>query len=119
MAVMNRIKKMQGEKLILGYRCSLNLEKLGYTHLKLFLFTEGLSHKRKKTLLEFIKQWQHSVYITETVSEADLEFEVHVPNLHILNDFMRKLRNEFPEVKNYDSCIFYREEIIRYFPYDG
>ncbi len=116
MAVINRIRKMEKSGLIQGYRCSLNLEKLGYTHVKIQLYAENLSKQKKRSLIEFIKRWKHSVYITEAFGKADLEFECHVPTLYLVEEFMKKVRTAYPEVKSYENMIHYKENISRYIP---
>ena len=115
-AVMNRIKRMEQQGLILGYRCALDLKKLGYTSIKVFLYLENVTKLRKGVLKEYLQQWLHCVYLTESFEKADFEFECHVLNLYVLHEFMKKMKAAFPEVRNHDSFINYREEIIRYAP---
>jgi len=116
MAVLNRIKRLKKEKLILGFRSVLDLQKLGYNHHKIYLFFQNITLSRKETLKEFLRQELFVVYITEAVGRSDLEFEMHVKTDHEVHDFINKLRDEFPEIKSFENTLFYREEIIRYFP---
>ena len=116
MAVMNRVKRMEKEKLILAYRCALNLDKLGYSHQKVVLYMENISPNRKKTLIQFLRVFPHTVYITEVLSSCDLEFELHIKSMSQFYEFLKKLRESFPEIKSFESFPFYREEIIRYIP---
>jgi len=118
-SVINRIKALERARFILGYRCALNLEKLGYTHLKIFLYIDNLTVNRKSSFIEFIRRWPYSVYITEAFGKSDLEFEGHVPNIYTLDDFMRTVREKYPEVKSYESLVMYKEIILRYFPETG
>lgn len=116
MAVMNRVKRMEKEKLILGYRCALNLQKLGYTHQKIILYIENISPERKKTLIQYFRTCPNVVYITEVLDSCDLEFELHLKSIDLLYNFMKKLRELFPEIKSFESYPFYLEKIIRYVP---
>ncbi len=116
MAVLNRVKEMQKKKLILGFRCSLDLKKLGYNHHKIYLYLQNVSTPRKETLKEMLRTHQNVVYITEALGKSDLEFEMHVKADHEVHDFMKELREKFPEIKNFENTIFYREEIVRYMP---
>ncbi len=115
-AVMNRMKRMQKEGVIQGYRCALDLKKLGYTHVKIFLYADNLTKNRKNSLIEFIHRWLYSVYITEAYGKADLEFECHIPNMYLLEEFMKKMREKFPEIRNYENILHYKEVIRRYVP---
>lgn len=115
-AVINRIRKMESSRLIQGYRFALDLKKLGYTHVKTFLYLENLTTRRKIALIEFIRRWLYSVYITEAFGKADLEFECHVPTLYLLEEYLKKMCKEFTEVKGYENIVQYRESIRRYMP---
>lgn len=116
MAVASRIKRMEKENLILGYRCALDLSKLGYSHHKVILYMENLSLSRKSTLIQFLRMNPNTVYIVEVLDNYDLEFEVNVKSIDHLYALMKKLRGEFPEIKSFESYPFFREEIIRYVP---
>ncbi len=119
MAVFNRIKKMQKERLILGYRCALNLKKLGYSHHKMSLFLEKGDKGRMNALKETLRLCPQVVYITEALGPYDLEFEMHVRSNYYAYEFLKKVRAAFPEIKSCESTIFYREEIVRHFPEGG
>lgn len=118
MAIMKRIKRMEKEKLILGYRCALDLSKLGYLHQKVILYIENISSSRKKSLIQYLRVHPNAVYITEVLSSCDLEFEVHVKSMSEFYEFMKMFRNQFPEIKSFEGFPFYKETIIRYIPED-
>lgn len=115
-AVIDRIKKMERERLILGYRVALNLPKLGYSHYKIELFIENLSKRRKEQLVEYMRTNPNIVYITETLDFIDLEFEAHLKSADELYPLMTKMRQQFPEIKRFNSIPFHKEIIFRYIP---
>lgn len=116
MAVINRIKRLERERLILGYRCDLDLKKLGYSHHKVELFIENLTPKRKQQLIEYMRQNPNIVYITDVLDYVDLEFEAHVHSADDIYLMMTKMRQEFPEIKKFNSVPFHKEFIFRYIP---
>ena len=116
MAVINRIKRMEKNRLILGYRCALDLQKLGYTHHKIELFIENLSKKRKEQLIEYIRMHPNIVYITDVVDYVDLECEAQLKSADDVYPLMMKMREEFPEIKRFQSTPFHKEIIFRYVP---
>ncbi len=116
MSVMNRVKRMENEKLILGYRCALDLSKLGYLHQKVVLYLENVSSSRRKMLLQYLRMHPNIVYITEVLDCCDLEFETHIKTMNDFYELMKKLRETFTEIKSFESYPFYKEEIIRYIP---
>jgi len=116
MAVINRVKRMEKEKLILGYRCSLNLRKIGLSHHKIYLFFHKISPERKESLKQVLRLHPQVVYLTEAVGRSDLEFEMHVPSDHEVYDCLKKLQQQFPEIRSFENTLFHKEVIIRYFP---
>lgn len=116
MAVINRIKRMEKINLIFGYRCSLDLKKLGYSHHKVELFIENLSPKRKESLIEYLRMNPNIVYITDVLDAVDLEFEAQVRSADDIYTLMMKMCQEFPEIKRFNSIPFHKEIIFRYIP---
>lgn len=116
MAVMNRVKRMEREKLILGYRCALDISKLGYMHQKVGLYIENVSSARKQSILQYLRMSPNTVYITEVLYTRDLEFELHVRSTHEFYEFMKKMRETFPEIKSFESSTFHRVVVLRYVP---
>ncbi len=115
-AVIDRIKRMERERLILGYRAALNLQKLGYSHYKVELFIENLSQRRKEQLIEYMRTHPNIVYISDVLDIVDLEFEAQLKSADELYHLMTKMRQEFPEIKNFNSFPFHKEIIFRYLP---
>ncbi len=118
MAVINRIKRLEKEKLILGYRYALNLNKLGYSHHKVELFIENLSPRRKQQLIEYMRMNPNIVYVTDVLDPVDLEFEAHLKSSDELYPLMMKMRKEFPEIKRFNGVPCHKEIIFRYIPSD-
>lgn len=115
-AVIDRIKRMEKERLILGYRAALNLQKLGYSHHKVELFIENLSQRRKEQLIEYMRVHPNIVYVTDVLDLVDLEFEAHLKSDSDLYHLMTAMRQEFPEIKRFNSTPFHKEIIFRYLP---
>lgn len=115
-AVIDRIKRMERARLILGYRTALNLQKLGYSHYKVELFIENLSKRRKNQLIEYMRVHPNIVYITDVLDLIDLEFEAHLKSADELYYLMTKMRQQFPEIKRFNSTPVHKEVIFRYVP---
>jgi DNA-binding Lrp family transcriptional regulator len=95
-----RIKKMIKNKIILGFRINLNIEKLGYEWFKVDIDLKDYS--KRKNIIEYIKSNPHLVIIDESAGVADLELEFHLKNLNQLHMIMEDLNSKFPNiVKNY------------------
>ena len=116
MAVMSRVKRMEREKLILGYRCALDFSKLGYLHQKVGLYIENISSDRKQSIFQYLRMHPNVVYITEVLGSCDLEFELHVRSTHEFYGFVKIMREKYPEIKSFESSTFHRVVILRYVP---
>ncbi|MCK5026210.1 MAG: Lrp/AsnC family transcriptional regulator [Nanoarchaeota archaeon] len=112
-----RLKKLVDEKIILGFRLNINIKKLGYQHFKIFLYFHNFEEEKCNSLIEYLKQHQNIIYITESISEADLEFEIILKQYNELYDFMKQLRMKFKDlIKNYKTSVTYEVHLINYFP---
>jgi len=114
-AIKYRLKQL--EKAIMGYRAMIDFSKLGYTHYKIFLFLNNHEKKTEMKLATFLALDKRVIYITEAIGNSDLEFEIFVKNQEELSNFIRKLREEFPEViRDYLTILTAKEHYINYFP---
>ncbi len=116
MAVINRVKRLQKEKVLLGTRCKLNIGKLGYSHYKISLLIDKIANEKKQSLRETLRQSQNVVYITEALGPYTLEFEMDAHSEQQVHQFLKKIKGQFPEIKGFENTTFYRMEIFRYFP---
>lgn len=116
-AVNYRIKRMERDRLILGYRALVDIRKFFLQHFKVFLYTDALSKSEKGRLIEYLRRTPEVVYITEAVGPSDLEFEVHVKSSTQLFNYMKRLRSDFQKaVKDYEVLMTYEEHRINYLP---
>ena len=113
--VKNRIKRLERQGVIQGYRVKINTEKLGYEHHKVFLVLENPGARER--IIHFLAKEPRVVYVTEVIGRADLEFEIMVRTGTELNGFMRQLRLEFAQlIKEYETILTYKEHQINYLP---
>ena len=113
--VKNRIKRLERQGVIQGYRVKINTGKLGYEHHKVFLVLENPGTRDRIT--HFLAKEPGVVYVTEAIGKADLEFEIMVRTGTELNDFMRQLRLEFAQlIKEYETILTSKEHQINYLP---
>lgn len=99
--VRQRIKKLEKEKVIVGYKINLNLPKMGYQGYRVDFALNSI--KRNKELFEFLKQHKYFYQINKSIGGADFETEIVVESLDqllkILEDIVRKFKDV---IRNYD-----------------
>lgn len=114
-----RIKNLVSQKIILCFRAKINVNKLGYQHFKVFLRLKDITHSSYEKMIGFLWKEPHVIYITESVGQSDLEFEIVVSNNTNLYQFLNLLRYNFGQYLNdYHFHFIYREHAINYFPAD-
>jgi len=114
-----RIKNLENNRVIIGYRTNINYKKLGYSNTKVFLYLQNLTKEKEKEILNYLKFLKESIWITKCVGKSDLEFEVLVKTRGEFFDIMGELREKFKDIiKSYDQFIIHEEPISRFVPLD-
>lgn len=109
-SVRRRIRAMEGTGIILSYRISVDLNRLGYMFFKAILYFKSLSRKQEASLREWMRQHKNSVYYIRSLAPWEAEFEFVVENYQQFNQIISDLREKFPDVvKNCENVIFSEE----------
>jgi Lrp/AsnC family transcriptional regulator for asnA, asnC and gidA len=96
-AIVNyRIKKLLREGVIQGFRCDIDLAKLGYQFFKTDI--DLRDYRQRSKIINYAKSNPHLVRIDKSVGISDLELEYHVLSLEQFHEIMKDLVNKFPEV---------------------
>lgn len=112
-----RIKNLEKNEIIIGYRTNINYKKLGYSNTKVLLYLKDLTKEKENELLIYLKSLKNSIWVIKFIGKSDLEFEVLVKNREEFFDIMTELREKFSSViRSYDSFIIHEEPISRFIP---
>lgn len=111
MAVKYRMKQLEKNKVILGYRPMINFSLFGYEYYKVDLYIEDM--KILSTLEEFVKQNSNVTFIDRTIGGSDFEFDIEIESLGELYALIEKIKARFPGIlRTYE---FYKaKEILKY-----
>jgi len=116
-AVRMRIKKLIQERVILCFRSQIDINRLGYQHFKLFLRLKDITQDSYHRIIEFLRKEPRVIYITESVGQADLEFEIIVINNAARYEFMKELKALFGQyISDHSFYFVYKEQSINYLP---
>ena len=108
--VSNKIKNLEEKGIIIGYRVSIDINKLGLEFFKIILYYRYINKKEETRLLEYIKRLPQSIYYVKMIAPWDAELEVIVNNYHELNNVVDDLRKEFSEIiRNHEIVIINKE----------
>lgn len=111
-----RIKKLEEDGIILGYRPFLDVEKLGYQYFKVHLQLHRQSTDSREHILHELHRHPNTLHTTELVNGADIETEFIVKNLQELYKHLHALRDEHEEITRYDVLQYTHEYDFSYLP---
>ena len=115
--VINKIKELEKDKIIVGYRTEFNLEKLGYKYYKLHISTFNISPEKNKQLKQYIKQNPYIIFEDTVLGGYDIEIEIQIENEDNLRDLVEDLREKFSDIiKYYETLYYFKEYRLRFFP---
>ena len=108
--VRGRIKKLEEKGIILGYRISVDFNKLGLEFFKAIIYFRKLSEKDEKALLEWMRTHPNSLYYIRSLAPWEAEFEFAVESYQHFNQIINNLRKRFSDViRNYEHLIMIYE----------
>ena len=97
-AILQRLKKLKKEEIILGYTIVLNQEKINQLHYKILLSLNNLSKEKEQKLITFSRMNNRVIAIIKTLAEWDYEIDIEVENVHQIKRFTMELTNTFSDI---------------------
>jgi len=108
--VLSKIKRLEEVEVIIAYRVSIDINKLGLEFFKIILYYRYIDKKEESRLLEYLNTLSQPIYYIKMIAPWDAELEVIVESYHELNDIVDKLRKEFPDIiRNHETVIIHKE----------
>jgi len=105
-----RIKKMEKEGIIRGYKCLWNSQIMNFTTCKSFVYFKDITAEKKKDFIEYCKNLKNSVNIVVTFAPWDLEIMFETENYESYFKIMDEVKEKFSDiVKFYDSILITAE----------
>ncbi len=115
-AVKNRIKNLEKNKIVMGYKTKINYEKLGFLHFRVFLHL----NKFDEDLFKQTKEFLHSNGNVESISHysgyADIDFRCYAKSLVEFYSLISKLKDKFlNNIIEIDSMAIFNWEKINFY----
>ncbi len=116
-AVEQKIKDMQKKGVILSFRADLDLEALGRTFCKSFVYLAKCSREDEEKLLEYCFRHPAVTCVIRCVGPWDLEIEAHSVSFQEFTETMNDMRNRYPDiVRNFEAVVINRETGVMFAP---
>ncbi len=113
-----RIKKLLDTKVIVAFNTMIDTSVLGYQHYKVFLELQNMDKQIRTKIIEFLRLNKNTIYVTDAIGIADLEFEMQVRSSIELHNTLRELRAMFPElIRDCKPSLVFKEHRINYLPF--
>jgi len=115
--VINKIRRLGNDKIIVGYRAEFNLEKLGLKYYKIHITTFNTTPEKIKQFKLYIQQNPDIIYHDEVLGGYDIEIEAQVENEDRLRELIEDIRTKFSSmIKDYEVLHYFKEYRLRFFP---
>jgi len=98
-----RIKQLEKNKIIQGYRVNINLQSIGYEYYKLNMTLNNFEEYNK--LLEFAQSHPNIIYIDRTISDLDFEIDVEIKGKTELLKLIDEIKSKF-NIRSTEICSF-------------
>lgn len=114
---LNKIRKLEKQEVIVAYRTSFNMNKLGYNHYKLDINIFNPENKKIEEIKEFVIGQKNLLYWNELIGGKDIEIDMQTKTRQELTEFINKFKEKFGNIiKNYEILMYYKTLTERYFP---
>lgn len=113
---LKKIRFLEHNEIITGYKIELDLEKLGYHYYKLHLTLFNSSPEKVRQLRSYLSNHPNVIYEDFVLGGFDLEYELQLKTEHELRQFLNKLRLHFsPIIKDHTILHYYKEHKLKFF----
>jgi len=107
-AVKARMKNLEKQGVILGYRVMIDHEKLKKLHYRMFFFLEN-NTRRQNEFKAFLAQQPEVISITKTAGYADIECRMLVDDVTAFYMVLEKLKERFSDLlKDFEPIIYFK-----------
>jgi len=115
--IISKIKKLEREKIIIGYRTMFDLEKLNYQYFKVHFNLHNLNQEKEKKFRQFLRYHTNVIYDNEVIGGDDIEIEIQCKSIEEFRKILDQIKQQFSEIiKNYKYFTFYKEHKYIFFP---
>lgn len=116
-AVKNRIKNLEKNGLILGYRLTYHSSKMGYNSYLLMLNINNLKKNRERELIEFAKVSSNVIFLVKHIGKYRVTFEVEIEDEKRFHEFLLEVRDKFNDIiLDFDFFPIFYDHKVTYFP---
>ncbi len=111
-----RIKQLEKNKIILGYKIALNYEKIGLKFFKIFVYLDNPQKEKINSLIAYLKQNKNTIHHVKVLGNWDLEPEFEVHSEEEFNKILQEIKDKYSDIiKNIEIITISKEHKFVYF----
>ena len=115
--IISKIKKLEKQGVIQGYTVFLNLKSIGYQLHKICIYFSTHEKQEINKIIVHLKQNPQVIHIIKSLGSWELEAEIESNNINYVYDYIKELKNKFPEqIKRIDQATIIEEQKLEFFP---
>jgi len=115
-AVIKRIRFLENNEIILGYRTKFSVPKLRHEYYRVFLYTKEYTKAEKQRFLNFCRNHDYILNYVDCIGPWNAELKVYSRDFHHFNKIFEEINKQFPDLINqYETCLVERKGVINYF----
>ena len=115
--IQNRIKKLEQQKVIEGYRIFLKSSEYGYNAYMLFISFNNYGREAEKKILSYAKEHPNITQAVKLFGQWSLQFHLRVKEYEDLQKIIIELRNLYPIIGNYEIIPVFEDIAVNLFPH--
>lgn len=111
-----RIKQLEKNKIILGYKIAINYEKLGIKFFKTFIYLDNPKEERTNSIIRYLEQNKNIIHHVKALANWDLEPEFEVYSESEFNKILQEIKDQYSDIiKNIEIITISKEHKFVYF----
>ncbi|PIN75667.1 hypothetical protein COV18_02360 [Candidatus Woesearchaeota archaeon CG10_big_fil_rev_8_21_14_0_10_37_12] len=115
-----RIKKLEREGIILGYRAVINYKAIGYSYFKCMLSLKNIDQKEFIKIKQFITMKPQIIFLNHGIGFPTLDFSAIFLTINEFYDFIEDIKKTFPnKIEDYTIILFGENVKYDYVPFLG
>ncbi len=115
--IKERVKKLEENNIIAGYKTKINYELLGFLHFRVFIHVKKMSQEFYEQVKSFLKQKGNVESVTRCWGYADMDYRIHGKDVFEVYNQISELKDTFIDnITDVDSMIIVGWEGINYYP---
>ena len=114
--VQGRLRKLEKNKVILGYRCFINPGRIGHESYMILLGIQTYKPELENQLYEFLKH-PNVTFLVKHLGKWRIGIEVEVKDRKEFHEFLVDLRTRFGDIiSEYETFPIFHDHTVNYFP---